>query len=250
MRVERHGELLRLVLDRPTKRNALDLETIQGLRDAVATRGPRVIRVEAEGPTWCAGADLAAVMSHPGGRSAAMHLFADALADLVESPVPVVAVVDGAVLGGGVGLLCAADLAIAGRSASVCLPESRVGAWPMMVGALLARVTTPRLAMDLALTGRRVDAEEGQRIGLFSRVEDDAAAAADQACAAILARSPAAARAGREAWREHAGLWAPGLRERLHGLAEALELVASHPDAAEGMSAFFQKREPRWASEE
>lgn len=250
MRVERSGEVLRLVLDRPAKRNALDLETMRGLREAVAARGPRVIRLEAEGPTWCAGADLAAVMAHPGGRGAAMHDFADALADLVESPIPVVAVVDAAVLGGGVGLLCAADLVIAGRAASVSLPESRVGAWPMMVGALLARVTTPRLAMDLALTGRKVDAEEGLRIGLFSRLADDAGAAADQACAAILARSPAAARAGREAWRHHAGLVAPDLRARLHALAGALEAVASHPDAAEGMSAFFQKREPRWASEE
>ncbi|MBM4369750.1 MAG: enoyl-CoA hydratase/isomerase family protein, partial [Deltaproteobacteria bacterium] len=204
MRVERNGDVLRLVLDRAAKRNALDLETIAGLRAAVATRGPRVIRLEAEGPSWCAGADLAAVMAHPGGRGAAMHQFADALADLAESPVPVVAVIDAAVLGGGVGLLCAADLAIAGPRATVSLPESRVGAWPMMVGALLARVTTPRLAMDLALTGRKVEAEEGLRIGLFSRLAEDPATVADEACAAILARSPAAARAGREAWRQHA----------------------------------------------
>ena len=125
-----------------------------------------------------------------------------------------------------------------------------MGLWPMMVGALLGRVTTPRVAMDLALTGRKVAGEEALRLGLFSRLLPSAAEtdqAAREVCDAIAARSPAAIRAGREAWRRSAGLEVPDLRGRLRALASDLATTSAHPDAAEGIAAFFEKREPRWA---
>lgn len=251
MRTRVDGHVLRLELDRPQKRNALDLATIAALRAASAPpAGVRVVRLSAEGPVWCAGADLASLATHPGGAGAAMHEYADALADLVACPVPLVALVDGSVLGGGVGLLCCADVVVAGPAASVALPEARVGLWPMMVGALLGRVASPRVAMELAVTGRTVGAQEAVSLGLFSRYlpsPAEAAAAADEACASVVARSPHAVREGRAAWRRSAGLESSELRPRLHALADDLAALGAHADAAEGIAAFFEKREPRWA---
>jgi enoyl-CoA hydratase/carnithine racemase len=249
MRCQLADHVLRLTLDRPEKRNALDLATMEGLAAGLSRarddHAVRVLCLEAEGPTWCAGADLASFVGHPGGRQGAMHGFAEVLADLAECAVPTVAVVDGAVLGGGVGLLCACDLAVASPRSSVGLPESGVGVWPMMVGALLGRVTSERRAMELAVTGAKWNAEEACRAGLLSRVAEAPGADAEVLCASIASKSPSATRIGRAAWRQHAG-FSTGLRARLHALADALDEVANHPDAAEGIAAFFQKRPPNW----
>ena len=253
MRVETIGPELRLTLDRPERRNTLDLDTIDALSAAINQAkddtAVRVLVLAAEGSAWCAGADLASFAAHPDGRQAAMHRFADAIADLAECPVPVVAAIDGAVLGGGVALLCAADIAVATNAASVTLPEAGVGVWPMMVGALLPRVTTPRVAMELSITGRKVEAAECVRLGLFSSLAADSAAlvqAVATACAMIGRKSPHAVRSGRAAWRRHGGN--PALRDQMHALADALDHLAQHPDAAEGISAFFEKRSPRWST--
>lgn len=253
MRTDQLGPVLRLTLDRAERRNTLDVATIDAISAAMHhvadDRSIRVVVLAAEGRVWCAGADLASLAAHPSGRQAAMHSFADAIADLAECPVPVVAAIDGAILGGGVALLCAADIALASSAATVALPEAGVGLWPMMVGALLPRVTTPRVAMDLAVTGRKVDAGEAQRLGLFSSIAADSAALGLSVATAvemIVAKSPFAVRAGRKAWREHGD--EGGLRDRMHALADALDELAQHPDAAEGISAFFEKRPPRWQS--
>lgn len=253
MRIDQSGHVLVLTLDRPEKRNTLDRATIAGLREAcaraVANKSIRVMRLQAEGKIWCAGADLASMASHPEGSSAAIHEFADAVADLAECEVPVVAAVNGGVLGGGVALLCAADLAIATQDSTVSLPESGVGVWPMMVGALLPRVATLRVAMDLALTGRRVLAEEAKEYGLFSSVVDSdrMEAVAEAVCAQVATKSPHAVRAGRQAWKTCLG--EPELRARLHQLADQLQALVAHPDAAEGIAAFFEKRPPKWSEE-
>ena len=250
MNAVRAGAVLRLDFGRPERRNALDAPTIAALRGALAVleADVRLVELTARGPTWCAGADLLTLANDPAARQAATHDFADLLADLVECPVPVLAVVEGAVLGGGVGLLAAADLVVMGASASVCLPEAGIGLWPMMVGALLGRVVSPRLAMELALTGRRLSAEDCARVGLANACGEAAEAVAALLRDAILRRAPAAVRAGRAAWRAHADLEPLGLRERLHALADALGALAEAPEAAEGITALFQKRLPSWAS--
>lgn len=248
MRSELHGHVRRLTLDRPECRNALDGATVSALRAdlaaAAADSKVRLIQLRGEGKAWCAGADLAAIAAHPGGRRGVMLDFAGLVADLVESPVPVMAVVDGAVIGGGVGLLCAADLVVMSRSASVSLPEASVGLWPMMVGALLPRVMSRRQAMELALTGRRLDPEECLAYGLATFVNASVEAEAEALAASVVKQAPGAVRAGRRAWRESGG--GVGLRAQLVELAEALDQLADAPEATEGITAFFEKRPPVW----
>lgn len=250
MKVEQRGAILRLTLDRVSRKNALDTDTIALLRREFARVGGalevRLIQLAAEGSVWCAGADLAAFVVDSGGRSAAMHAFADLLADEVECPVPVMAIVSGAVMGGGVGLLCAADFVVMGPHASVALPESGVGLWPMMVGPMLGRVVSPRRAMQLALTGQAWDAATCLDFGIATCLEADVEAAAALLSDSVVAKAPDAVRHGRAAWRAHAALEPSELRERLHALADSFGALAAGPEAAIGIAAFFGKRAPVW----
>ncbi len=228
----------------------LDLDTMATLRccmaDVACDTTLRLVRLDAEGPTWCAGADLRAVAAAPAGLAGVLASYAELLADLSECPIPVIAVVDGHVRGGGVGLLCTADLVVMGPRASVTLPEVRVGLWPMMVGALLGRVMSPRTAMALALTAERLDAAGCLRVALATHVGDEPRAIADELTATLLQGAPSAVRAGRGAWRAHAGLEALPLRERLHALARELAALAEGAEAEEGLRSFFEKRPPAW----
>ena len=134
-----------------------------------------------------------------------------------------------------------------GRSAGVSLPGASVGLWPMMVGALLPRVMSPRKAMELALTGRRLDPEECLEFGLATRVFVDVEAEAEALVASVVKQAPGAVRAGRRAWLEVGnGGPAGGLRAQLLRLAEALDVLADAPEATEGITAFFEKRPPVW----
>lgn len=250
VRVEQRGAILRLTLDRAGRKNALDPATIAELqREFARVEGAsevRLIQLAAEGSVWCAGADLAAFAADSVGRSAAMHAFADVLADAVACPVPVVAIVNGAVFGGGVGLLCAADFVVMGACGSVSLPESGVGLWPMMVGPMLGRVMSPRRAMQLALTGQVWDAARCLEVGIATSVDADVEASAAVLSASLVAKAPGAVRLGRAAWRAHAALEPEALRARLHSLADSLDALGDLPEAAEGIAAFFGKRTPVW----
>ncbi len=213
------------------------------LRGVVAATDPsvHVLVLAAEGPTWCSGADLVSLAADPEHRNRVIHDFADLLADMVASPVPIVAEVEGAVRGGGVGLLCAADLVVMGSGATVSLPEARLGLWPMMVGALLPRVVSPRVAMDLALTGRTLGAAECLALGLASRVSERADSAVEELLQALQKGAPGAIRAGRAAWRDGGGGDSDALRGQLHALAEALDELAGAPEAAERVAAFLRR---------
>jgi enoyl-CoA hydratase len=250
VRIEANEGVLRVVFDRPERHNVLDPAATDELRAALAEIAGRpelrLLRLEAEGTTWCAGADLVAVSNFPGGALAAMHAYADMLADLVECPVPVVAVVDGHVRGGGVGLLCAADFVVMGPRATVTLPEARVGLWPMMVGAMLGRVMSARQAMVLALTSEKLLPQECLRLGLATSIGESPAGLADGLAASILRQAPVAIRAGRLAWRTEAGMEPRDLRGRLHALAESLAVLGEGAEAGEGIRAFFEKRAPVW----
>ncbi len=240
--VERRGHVQRVDIDRPAARNALDGATIDALEAALSTDA-RVIRLGATGDrAWCSGADLAALAGDPEGRAAVVRRYAGLLAAIDGSARPVVTVARGHVLAGGMGLWCAADVGICSPNVTFSLPESAVGLWPMMVGAVLFRSLPHKVAMELALTGRRMPADEALRWGLVNRVVDDPDAAADEICEQIATKSPAATAAGRAAWRTATGKGAGGLPE----LAEALIGAMAHPDATEGVIAFLQKRPPVW----
>lgn len=242
--------IARLTIDRPQARNALDGPTLSAIESALdqleVEPGLRAVVLTGRGDrVFCAGADLRAMSSSGDGPAEAARRFAKVVARLHSFSRPVVARVNGDVLGGGVGLLLAADLAIATSTSTLSLPEARVGLWPMMVGAILLRELPRKLALELALTSRKLSMAEAASYGLINRVVDPAEldVALDDLLSALLRAGPAATRIGRAAWRDCGAL---PVEEGLLALADRLGDLLQTEDAAEGMVAFLQKREPEW----
>jgi methylglutaconyl-CoA hydratase len=173
--------ILRLTLNRPEKRNALNSELIDQLRQALEQAdldaGVRVVVVCGAGKDFCAGADLEELFASAERAMAENEAAALRLGSLFrrirELPKPVLARVHGRALAGGAGLATACDLVIAGSSAQLGYPEIQRGFAPAMVMALLRRVVTEKVAFDLAVTGRVLSADEAQSLGLVTRVVPD-----------------------------------------------------------------------------
>jgi enoyl-CoA hydratase/carnithine racemase len=241
------GPVTTLTIARPAVRNALDLATIDAIHNALdAEAAARVIVLTGAGDkVFCAGADLAQVAGNPEGRRHAAAAYARLLSRLGSFDRPVLARVNGHCLAGGLGLLLACDLAVTVDDATFSLPEAAVGMWPMMVGAFLLRDVSKKQAMELALTGRKLSAEEAVAWGLVNRAvpRADLDLSLSTYTDAILARSPSALRIGRRAWSEAQAL---PLDAGLALLAERLGDVMDTEDAAEGFSAFLEKRPPHW----
>jgi enoyl-CoA hydratase/carnithine racemase len=160
-------------------------------------------------------------------------------------PLPVVASVHGLCLAGGVGLVMGCDVVLASDTAAFGLPEVDLGLWPFMVGALLGRHVSPKRAMEMMLSARRVPAAEALEMGLVSRVVPcgTLAAETEQLVAALAAKPPVAVRLGKAAF--HAALEAT-LPAALEAMQAQLSLLNTTQDAAEGVSAFLEKRAPQW----
>ena len=178
IRVEGSAPIVRLILDRPEKKNALDALMLSELHDALerAADDPavRVIAIEGAGKDFCAGADLEALGAMVGASPKEHRRDAESLARVFRRirsmDKPVVAIVRGRALAGGCGLATACDIVIAAESASFDYPEVRVGFVPAMVMTMLRRLVGERRAADLVLTARVVDGREAYAMGLVSRV--------------------------------------------------------------------------------
>src|SRR5205085_5602196 len=167
--------------------------------------------------------------------------YAALLGDLARLGKPVIAVVNGAVVGGGMGLLAACDLAIAAEDVRFVTPEVDVGLFPYMALAPLSRCVGRRAALELAFTARRIDAAEALRIGLLnSIVPRGELQARTQALLDTLAeKSPSALRLGRRAFYATQDLPYPA---QLEALCAQLSVNALAEDAAEGAAAFAERR--------
>ena len=178
VRLRRDGVIGRIVLARPEKKNALDRQAADELFTALAQfeadPGIRVIHLGAEGDDFCAGADLDALERSLDAGSEAHRDDAEALGRVFLAiralMKPVVCTVRGRALAGGAGLATACDLVLAHEGAEFGYPEVRVGFVPAMVMTMLRRAVGEKHAADLVLTGRIINAEEAERIGLVSRV--------------------------------------------------------------------------------
>jgi len=232
-----------LTINRPEKRNALSAETISQLvarlDQAAADDDVRVVLITGAGEkAFCAGADLGGGV---GGKGTAEY--ATLLKRLAAFPKPTMARVNGYCLAGGMGIMLACDLVIAREDAQFGTPEVNVGLWPMMIGALIYRNMLPKQAAEMVFLGQRFGADEAYRMGFVTRVVETAVF--DQTIHDIThqlaAKSPIGMKIGKEAFYAMVGM---PFAEAVDYLSGKLAEVAATEDAAAGVAAFMEKREP------
>jgi len=239
---------------RPAVFNAFDEHMIGELGTAFAELGAnphvRVLVLAAQGKHFSAGADLQ-WMQRASQASAAVNLadarrFADMLARLAQLPQPTVARIQGAALGGGVGLACACDIAIASTDARFALSEARLGILPAVIGPYLVNAVGPRQAKALALQAQRMDAQRACEIGLVQQVvaPDQLDAAVDALVAELLLGSPQAHSAIKTFFGQ-LGV-APVSEAVREYSAQTISRARTSADAGEGFAAFLDKRPPQW----
>jgi enoyl-CoA hydratase len=251
VRYQAEGGQALLTIDRPRARNALSPEVLKGLQEgldrAEAEPAVRVVVLTGAGEkVFCAGGDLGQLggegflSTHEGRR--AYGLLLKRLQDVRK---PTVARVNGHALAGGLGLVLACDLAVAAEHAELGTPEIDVGLFPMMMMALLQRHLGRKRALELVMTGDRLPAREALGLGLLNRVVP--AAELDTAVAALAGKlagkSQAVLALGRRAFFTAEDLPLPAA---LEFLAAQLSLNVLAEDAAEGVTAFLEKRPPKW----
>ena len=253
VRYEVDGAIARVTIDRPERRNAMSFGVMQGLLDAVvrarADDAVRVVVLTGAGDrAFCAGADLGGIAENAG--PAAVHDARGLLADLFRAMYglgkPTIARVRGYALAGGFGLACACDLIVAADDAIFGTPEIDVGLWPYMITVPLLRSLPPKRVLELMMTGRRVHADEAERLGFVTTVVPVAEldATVDALAATLAAKSPLIMRWGRDSF--YRVLEQPDSDGALAYLQTMLSITTQTEDAAEGVTAFAQKRTPEW----
>jgi enoyl-CoA hydratase len=246
---EAAGPIARLTLDSPHNRNALSAPLVQqlhdGLRRAVADPAVRTVVLGHTGGTFCAGADLsqATAGDAQGAAAARAHELAALLRAIVECPKPVLAAVDGHVRAGGMGLVGACDIAIAGPRSTFALTEARIGVAPAIISLTLLPKLAPRAAARYYLTGETFTPQRAAEIGLITEATDDLAAAVE-AIAADLAKASPQGLAASKALTTAAVL--AGFDRDAARLAEESAGLFVSEEAREGMLAFLEKRRPKW----
>ncbi len=238
-----------LTIDREERRNALGPETVESflrqLDRAESDPAVRAVCVTGAGrKAFCAGADLGAALGG-GDPMAGPRRFARLLQRMRRFPKPLVARVNGHCLAGGLGPMLACDVAYAAEGARLGMPEVKVGLFPMMIAALLLRDGLRKKVMELVYTGEQISAREAEAIGLVTRAVPDGEldAAVERVLQAIAANAPRALQLGRRALAEIDDL---PFDDAVDRLCERLGEVLATEDAAEGLSAFLEKRAPQW----
>jgi methylglutaconyl-CoA hydratase len=240
-----HRDGVRTVtLDSPANRNALSARLLaqleEALRDATSDAAVRVVVLTGAGTVFCSGADLSERGAAAPSRMPAI------LTSMVESTVPVIVRVNGHARAGGLGLIAAADMAVATEASTFAFTEVRVGVAPAMILVPALRVVDRRFLVRATLTGARFSASEAAAAGLLTAVTPDDAAldawVADQTTA-IRQAAPGAVQATKALLRTlPAQPWGDALA---FAATTSADLFAG-PEAAEGMDAFLQKRRPSW----
>ncbi len=252
VRYEVAGRRATITIDDPERRNPMSVETMAGLlrrtREAVEDPDVGVIVYTGAGDrAFSAGGDLSgSFVDDPIGLHKERGDMAELFRLMWRGGKPTVARVNGHALAGGFGLAVACDITIAVDDAKLGTTEVKVGLWPMMISAVLARVMPRKAALELMLTGRIIDPEEAMRLGAVSRVvaREDLDAAVDETVSALLALSPATLMLGKDSFNS---MYDSGLDNALDRLEGGLTEVAMTDDAGEGIRAFLEKRSPDWS---
>jgi len=245
-----------VTLSRPAVHNAFDDALIARLTETFTALGRdasvRVVVLEAEGKSFSAGADIN-WMRRMAGYSREENLSdAKALAGMLEAidrcPHPVVALVQGAAFGGGVGLVAACDIAIGSTNATFSLSEVKLGIIPAVISPYVLAAIGPRAARRYMLTGERFDAEEAHRIGLLHDVvgREELTGAGALMVETLLTAGPGAQAAVKDLIRT------VSFRDPATVMDETAGRIASiraSNEGQEGLSAFLEKRKPAWIKE-
>ncbi len=241
-----------ITINRPERRNALGWGVMSEMRRAIAAAKAdadvRVVVFTGAGDrAFSAGADLSgmAAGASPADLHDARGEMARMFRDVWELGKPTIARVRGFALAGGFGVALMCDIVIAADDAQFGTPEIDVGLWPMMITVPMLRSMAPKKALELMMTGRRVSAAEGERIGFVNQVvpvaELDGAVAA--MAATLAAKSPSVMKLGRNAFY---GVLDQSADEALRFLHAGLTVTTLTEDSAEGIRAFAEKRAPQW----
>lgn len=249
------GGVATLTLNRPKAMNSFDGDTARAIIDAVeafaADEAVRTLVVASDGPVFCAGGDFNWVLSWPELDAITRKVGADSLMAAIQAvydfPKPSIARVQGAAVGGGVGLMLACDFAVAVSSARFGLTSARNGLLAGIAIPVLIQAVGPRMARQLLMHGGMFDSATALRIGLVDQVvEADALDATVAALADELRRgAPSVQTLVKKLITEIDAL--PHDRSVADLIGEHVAVQCTTDDAIEGMSAFLNKRKPRWA---
>jgi len=252
--VERRGAAARVWLNRPELHNALNEELVRELtvvfRELQRDVETRVIVLSGRGRSFCAGADIESMKRQGAASATANRDNARELADLfhaiASSSKPTIARVNGAAIGGGLGLVSACDIAIAASDAKFAASEVRLGLIPATIGPYVVGAIGARWARRLFQTAERIGATQAEEIGLVHEaVEPNALDASVEAVIIeLLAGAPHAQHAAKDLIDAVADR--PITAELIEYTAERIAVIRAQDEAREGLSAFLEKRKPGW----
>jgi methylglutaconyl-CoA hydratase len=249
-----HRGVLRVTLTRPDVRNAFDEDSIAALtalaRDASKDPTLRAIVLSGEGPAFCAGADLGWMMKAVAYSRQENLRDAEDLARMLEAldslPVPLIARVHGAAIGGGVGLVAVADIVVAGENATFAFSEARLGVIPAVISPYVLAKIGVSAARELFLTASRFSAARAKEIGLVHAVVPERALdeTVDGYLREILSCAPSAIAAAKRLIRDVQGR----RPDEVIGLTTSrIAEQRTSTEGQEGMRAFLEKRKPNWS---
>ena len=245
LRVEQDGDLLRVTMARPDRRNAFDAELISELTEAFGDVGDDVVAVilAGEGTSFSAGADVdwmrsSIELSYEENITDARRL--RMMLETIDScPAPVLARVQGHALGGGCGLVACSDIVVAAPDVKFAFSEVKLGIIPAVISPFALAKIGSSAARRYFLTGERFDAATAMRIGLVHEVAEDLDAAVELLLAELRSAGPEAARHAKKL-----------VLERPDGLGTERRIAQrrTSDEGQEGLRAFLEKRDPWWAS--
>jgi methylglutaconyl-CoA hydratase len=245
--------VLTLTLNRPAARNAFDAALVRSLRRqldaAAADEAVRAVVVTGAGAHFCAGGDIAWMravlqLSEPEMVAAASEI-ADMLQAAHEHPKPLLALVRGAAMGGGLGLACCADVVVADETAKFGLGEVRLGIIPALISPHLVRAIGQRQATALALLAEPIDYLQAKELGIVTHVSKaDLTQTAERLVGSLTRGGPDAQSRTKSVLRMSAAT--KSIEDASDACVAAIVDAWQAPEAAEGMQAFLEKRPPNW----
>jgi methylglutaconyl-CoA hydratase len=250
--LEFDGEIARLTLNRPDKRNAISTQMmcdVQTALDTIEKSHSRVVILTGAGKAFCAGMDLemlaAIAKQSPSENQEDSRRIAKMLRRIWSFPRPMIAAVNGPAFAGGCGIATLCDFTLASPEARFGYTEVKIGFLPAIVSVFLTRQVGEKRSRDLLLTGRIIDAAQAKEFGLVTEVvpEDRLLDRANELAAEIISASPSSVTRAKHLLTSSA---APGLDHDLERAILENARIRCTPDFKEGVASFLEKRKPVW----